>query len=79
MDRPDPPDAMSAGITWASRITAVGLEFALPPLGGLWLDKYWSLGPLGVIAGAALGFTAGMVHLLQISRDGAGPRPSKPA
>ncbi|MDB5353539.1 MAG: hypothetical protein JWN86_4786 [Planctomycetota bacterium] len=63
---------MSQGLLWASRITTVGLEFALPPLAGMWLDRKWPLGPLGVIAGAILGFILGMIHLLSISRDESG-------
>lgn len=63
---------MSAGLLWASRVTTVGLEFALPALAGLWLDRHWPLQPLGVIAGAVLGFTMGILHLLRISRMGGG-------
>ncbi len=70
MGRPEPSDPMSIGLYWASRVTTVGLEFALPALGGLWLDRHWPLGPAGVIVGAAIGFAVGMLHLLKISRDG---------
>jgi ATP synthase protein I len=76
VDRPETGDSTSVGILWASRITAVGLEFALPVLAGLFLDRKWSLGPLGVIAGGVLGFTLGMVHLLRISHDGTGTKKS---
>jgi ATP synthase protein I len=74
LERPDPRDSTSVGILWASRITAVGLEFALPAVGGLFLDRKWSLGPLGLIAGVILGFALGMVHLLSISREGSGAK-----
>lgn len=59
---------MSLGLLWATRVTTVGLEFSLPALAGLWLDGRWPLRPLGVIAGAVLGFAIGMLHLLRISR-----------
>jgi ATP synthase protein I len=63
---------------WASRVTTVGLEFALPALLGVWLDRYWSLAPLGVIGGAVLGFIGGMAHLLQMSREGSNSDRKRP-
>jgi hypothetical protein len=74
VDSPEPRDSTSVGILWASRITAVGLEFVLPAVVGLFLDRTWSLGPLGVIAGVVIGFAIGMAHLLRISREGAGAK-----
>lgn len=74
MDSPEPGDSKSVGILWASRITAVGLEFVLPSVAGLLLDRKWPLAPLGVIAGVVLGFAIGMAHLLRISREGAGAK-----
>jgi len=55
---------------WASRVTTVGLEFALPALGGFYLDRWWGTRPLATLLGLALGFGAGMVHLLRIAREG---------
>ena len=74
VDSPEPRDSTSVGILWASRITAVGLEFVLPSVAGLLLDRKWPLAPLGVIAGVVLGFAIGMAHLLRISREGAGTK-----
>jgi hypothetical protein len=77
--RPEPSDPLSIGLYWASRVTTVGLEFALPALGGLWLDRRWPIAPTGVIVGAAIGFAVGMLHLLRISRDvGSHERPKRP-
>lgn len=76
LDRPEPRDPTSQGIYWASRITTVGLEFALPALGGFWLDGHWPLRPLGVILGAILGFAVGLVHLVRIARTGTQGRDS---
>lgn len=63
---------MSLGFAWAYRATALGLEFALPALGGHYLDQWWGTEPLVTILGTVLGFTAGMVHLLRIARSGPG-------
>jgi ATP synthase protein I len=60
---------MSAGIMWATRATALGLEFALPALGGYYLDRFWRTEPLLTILGTVLGFAAGMVHLLRIAGE----------
>jgi F0F1-type ATP synthase assembly protein I len=48
----------------------VGLEFALPPLVGVYLDRFWSLRPLATILGVLLGFAVGMLNILRIAREG---------
>jgi F0F1-type ATP synthase assembly protein I len=55
---------------WASRVTTVGLEFALPPLLGALLDRRLGTSPAALLVGAVLGFVVGIVHLLQIAREG---------
>jgi F0F1-type ATP synthase assembly protein I len=55
---------------WASRVTTLGLEFALPPLLGAFLDRRWGSSPAGVLVGAVLGFVVGMMHLLKLAREG---------
>ena len=62
--------ALSVGMEWASRVTTVGLEFALPPLAGAGLDRWWGTSPWATVVGAVLGFAVGMVHLLRIAREG---------
>lgn len=61
---------MSAGVMWASRVTTLGLELALPPLAGVYLDSRWHIKPVGTIVGAILGFAACMTHILRIARQG---------
>jgi F0F1-type ATP synthase assembly protein I len=61
------------GIEWASRVTTLSLEFALPTLAGVFLDKRWGTSPVGVLVGMVLGFAVGMTHLLQIAKQGSGP------
>jgi len=76
-----PQSAVSMGVRWATRVTSVGLEFALPPLLGGFLDRRWGLGSTLTIAGAIFGFVAGMVHLLAIAREvaaEAAPGPRRP-
>ncbi|MFN0018064.1 MAG: AtpZ/AtpI family protein [Pirellulaceae bacterium] len=63
---------MALAMEWVAKITTVGLIMVLPAVGGQYLDtrlgtKYWAVIGLGV------GMTAGLVHLLQITR-----RPHEP-
>jgi ATP synthase protein I len=69
--RPEPDSVVSLGVRWATRVTSIGLEFALPPLLGGYLDRRWGTGSLLTIVGALFGFLAGMVHLLAIAREDA--------
>jgi hypothetical protein len=66
----EPRSPLAVAIQWSSRITAVGLEFALPPLAGAYLDRYWRLSPLATILGVLIGFAVGMLSILQIARQG---------
>lgn len=71
MSRPDEPRSnLSVGIGWASRVTTVGLEFVVPALLGVLLDRQLGTSPLALLTGAVLGFAIGMVHILRIAREG---------
>lgn len=70
MNRPDEPRSnLSVGMQWASRISAVGMEFAVPPVLGILLDRWWGTSPLATIVGMFLGFAVGMRHLLEIAHE----------
>ena len=69
MGRPEPDSIVSLGVRWATRVTSIGLEFALPALLGGYLDRRWGTGSTLTILGALFGFVAGMVHLLAIARE----------
>ena len=61
------PQPIAAAMEWVAKITTVGLEMALPAIGGGWLDRrlgtsYWAL------IGVALGVTVGIWHLIQMTR-----------
>ena len=77
MSRTEPDSVVSLGVRWATRVTSIGLEFALPPLLGGYLDRRWGLGSLLTIVGSIFGFLAGMVHLLAIAREDAKANPPK--
>jgi ATP synthase protein I len=71
---PEPrPPIPAKALEWVTLITTVGLEFALPPLLGGVLDRWWKTSPGFTIAGAVLGFATGMIHLFQIARERPGP------
>jgi len=70
--QPERRSNLSIGIEWASRVSTVGLEFALPPLGGAYLDHRAGTTPWLTLLGVVLGFAVGMMHILRIARGDAG-------
>ncbi|MEZ6065222.1 MAG: AtpZ/AtpI family protein [Planctomycetaceae bacterium] len=48
---------------WATRISTIGFQMAVPPLLGWWADGFWGVAPWLVIVGAILGFLGGMLSL----------------
>lgn len=71
MTRSDEPRSnLSEGMAWASRISSVGLEFAVPPLLGALLDRQLGTSPAALLIGAVLGFGIGMMTILKIAREG---------
>ncbi len=73
---PDDRSPMAMAIEWSTRLMAIGLEMALPAIGGHWLDLRIGTSPVLIIGGAVLGFVAGMFHLLQIARQQGPHKPS---
>ncbi len=74
MTRSDEPRSnLSVGMAWASRITSVGLEFAVPPLLGALIDHGIGTSPALLLLGAVLGFALGIRRVLSFARDGARP------
>ncbi len=61
---------IALGWMWASRISSLGLAFAIPPLLGAWADHQLGSSPWGVLIGMALGFGTGMVRIMAIARTG---------
>ncbi|QDV37037.1 AtpZ/AtpI family protein [Tautonia plasticadhaerens] len=68
-----PQSPLSVGVSWAYRITAIGLEFSLPTLAGYLLDRRWESSPVATLIGACLGFAAGLYHLILLTGHGRHP------
>lgn len=75
MAESEPRSTLSVGMDWASRVSTIGLEFALPALLGAYLDRYWSLRPLATVLGAVAGFAVGMIHVLRLARQTTANKP----
>jgi hypothetical protein len=76
-EHPEPRSPLGVGLELASRVTTIGLEFALPPVVGFGLDSWLRTTPAATLVGALLGFLVGMLHAVRMSRelaDKGGPR-----
>lgn len=69
MSQPDRRSALAIGVEWASRVSTIGLEFALPPLAGAYCDQRAGTSPWLTLLGVLLGFVVGMWHILRIARQ----------
>lgn len=69
VDRRVTPSVLSVGIAWASRITTLALEFSIPVVIGVALDRWWRTGPLFTVSGAVLGFGLFMLHTLRMAKE----------
>jgi len=66
IQKPDPRSAVSIGLDWGTRITSIGLEFALPAFLGFGLDRWWKTSPWMTLIGAFLGLATGMTHVIRL-------------
>jgi ATP synthase protein I len=66
-EKPETRSALSIGMEWSSRITTIGLEFALPAFLGFGLDRWWGTSPWMTLGGAFLGLTIGMLHVFRLA------------
>jgi ATP synthase protein I len=63
------PSVLSVGMAWASRIATLALEFSVPVVIGVVVDRRSGSSPLFTIAGAGLGFLLFMFHTLRMARE----------
>jgi hypothetical protein len=69
VDPADSRSALSIGLDWGTRITTIGLEFALPALLGYGLDRWWKTTPWATVAGAFIGMAIGMTSVLRLAHE----------
>ena len=72
------PSPISVGLTWASRVTSIGMSFVLPTLAGYGVDRWLGSSPIGTLVGALLGFLVGMLQILGLAKQVAARQPSRP-
>lgn len=65
-NRPQSP--LAAGLQWATAITTIGMEMALPPLVGAWIDQRYGTSPAWTVILALLGFVVAMRHLWDLAK-----------
>jgi F0F1-type ATP synthase assembly protein I len=77
--KPDSRSAALIGIEWASKVSTIALSFSLPAIIGFAIDRWWGSGPVGTLIGVVLGFVAGLMQILQLSREisGANTKPAR--
>jgi ATP synthase protein I len=81
VERPESRTSLALGMEWASRVTTIGLEFALPAVLGFGVDSWLHTTPAATIIGTVLGFATGMSHAVRMARqlaNGSGRRGSRP-
>lgn len=59
---------LSKGLQWATAVTTIGLEMALPPLFGAWVDRRFDTAPVWTVVLAVLGFAVAMRHLWDLAK-----------
>lgn len=50
-------------------LSQVGFEMVVPGVIGLLIDRWFGSFPWGVIVGVVLGFVAGLVHLVHLTKE----------
>ena len=59
---------MARGVMWASQISTMGLQVALPALGGYLLDQRWGTSPVLLIIGVFLGFAISLYSIIKLTQ-----------
>ena len=73
-DHPDGRSSQARGYVLASRVTSIGLQMAVPPVIGWWVDLKWGLSPLFLIFGAVFGLVVSFFELLRFAKESSRPR-----
>jgi F0F1-type ATP synthase assembly protein I len=73
--RDDGRSSTVRGMYWATQISTLGMEVALPALGGFWLDRLWGTRPWLFLVGSLLGICVFWLSVLRLSRELGKKRP----
>lgn len=60
---------LAVGLYWATRISTIGFQMAVPPAIGYWLDAKLGTAPWLVITGACLGFAIAMLEIARLAKQ----------
>jgi hypothetical protein len=66
---PDERSPMAVGLEWSTRLITIGLEMAVPIVGGYWLDQRIGTLPLFVCLGALAGVAVAAWQFFRIARE----------
>lgn len=77
VEQPGPRSSLGVGLDLATKVTTIGLEFALPAAAGYGVDSWLGTMPAATVCGVLLGFLVGMMHAVRMSGQmgGGPPRP----
>lgn len=58
--------SFARGMYWGSRASSAAMQFVVPALIGLWVDKRYASQPWGLVVGAVLGFAFGVREIIRL-------------
>jgi F0F1-type ATP synthase assembly protein I len=68
-DSPDGRSPIAQATAISSQIITIAAEMAVPALAGWWIDQQLGTKVVFLILGVALGFAAGIWHLVHLARQ----------
>ena len=77
MTSPDDRSPIARASVWVTRIMTISLEMVLPGLAGYWLDQKLHTVALFMLIGFALGCTAAVMSLIQLTRSASAKQESE--
>jgi F0F1-type ATP synthase assembly protein I len=61
---------IARGYVLASRVTGIGMQMAIPPGIGWWLDGWCNTTPWILVVGVVFGFAVSLAELIQLANEG---------
>jgi hypothetical protein len=65
----DDRSPMAVGLEWSTRLITIGLEMAIPIVGGYWLDRRVGTLPLFICLGALVGVAIAIWQFILIAKE----------